>query len=361
MQERKVGRPSPYLAVVRDVMEWSELPLTLAAGASGLDRPLRTAHATELVDPRRFLRGDELIMTVGNELIDDEACERFVANLMSSRAAGIALAVGVDGYPTPPGLAPAAERAGLPMFYVPVTVPFLALTEKLQSIAEGRSEHIRLCREEGRMLDHVRRGFASAQVFRERFPTVGGVEYAALCMPAEVSLSLEGVVIEGWIDEITVVIADERVVRQAPKRAGLVVYGTGSGVGPEGLARTLREGLAALAIASRRGHSAGPRDLSTFSGLLERLTPEQFQPFEDHIVKPLLRHDAKHGRSLWPTLVAFIEADASMTATADRLGIHANSVRHRMVRITDITGRDPHRLEDQFALGIAVRGVARRG
>lgn len=360
MQRRQVGRPGSHLARVRDILDWSEFPLTLTTGTAGLDHPLRTAHATELIDPRRFLRGDELIMTVGSELVDDAACERFVANLVSSRVAGIALAVGVEGYHVPQGLAPAAVRVGLPLFLVPVTVPFLALTEKLQTIAEHRAEEARMRREDGRMLDHVRRGFASAQVFRERFPAVSGAEYAALCLPADVTMPVEGVVIEGWIDDITVVVGDELVMRQAPEQAGLAVYGLGSAVGPEGLARTTREALAAFGLAARRGRGAGPRDLSTFGGLLERLTPEQFQPFEDHIITPLMRHDAKHGRALWTTLVAFIEADASMTATAERLGIHANSVRHRMARVAEITGTDPHRLEDQFALAVAVRGASRR-
>ena len=49
-------------------------------------------------------------------------------------------------------------------------------------------------------------------------------------------------------------------------------------------------------------------------------------------------------------------ADASVSATAEALGIHANSVRNRLSRIAELTGLDPHSLEDQISLVLAVRG-----
>lgn len=341
---------------MREILTWPGFDVELMTGPNGLDRPIRVAHATELVDPSRFLRGDELIMTVGSELRGAADCRRFVANLVRSRAAGIALAIGVEGHHPPKDLAPAAEKMGLSLITVPPTLPFVQFIEKFQELADKRHEYERLRREDGRMLDYIRRGYASPQIFRERFPEMRGAQYCAVCVPADTDIELDGVIIEGWLDDRTVFIADELFVRDFTERSTLSVFGVGSPVSLASLARTLKEAAATLALSSRRGEGAGPRDLSTLSGLVERLSAEQFAPFQDHVVQPLLEYDARHGRGLWPTLVAYFTSDASISETAERLGIHANSVRYRLSRVTELTGLDPHSLDGQFALLLAVRG-----
>lgn len=341
---------------MRTILEWPDFDVRLVAGERGLGRLIRVPHATELEDPSLFLRGGELIMTVGSELSDAASCERFVANLMRSGAAGLALAVGVRHHEPPPWLAPAAERAGLAMITVPHTLPFVQFTEKFQQLADGRQEYERRRRETGRMLDYIRRGYASTQVFRDSFPEDPQARYSALCLPRDASAEIGGVILEGWIDEMTVVIAEDVFLQDIAERAALPVCGVGSPVEPQQLARTLKEGIAALSLSARRGEAAGPRDLSTLNGLIERLSAEQFRPFSDHIIRPLQQYDARHGRALWPTLSAYVAADASVSATAEALGIHANSVRNRLSRIAELTGLDPHSLEDQLSLVLAVRG-----
>lgn len=352
----RVGQAGVPLTRMRTILEWPDFDVRLVAGERGLGRVIRVPHATELEDPSLFLRGGELIMTVGSELSDAAACERFVANLVRSGAAGLALAVGVRHHEPPQWLAPAAERAGLAMITVPPTLPFVQFTEKFQQLADERQEYERRRRETGRMLDYLRRGFASAQVFRDDFPEDSQAQYSALCLPEDAVAQVEGVVMEGWIDEVTVVIAEDVFIGEFAELSGLPVYGVGSPVFPSNLARTVKEAIAALALSARRGQAAGPRDLSTMNGLIERLSTEQFRPFNDHIIQPLKQYDAKHGRSLWPTLTAYVEADASVTTTAENLGIHANSVRNRLARIAELTGLDPHSLDGQFSLLLAVRG-----
>ncbi|MFC7403301.1 PucR family transcriptional regulator [Citricoccus sp. GCM10030269] len=356
----RVGRRGRHITTVRDILTWPGFDVELVAGSLGLDRPVRMAHATELIDPRMFLRGDELILTVGSELSDAAACQRFVAHLLDSGAAGIALAIEVEGHDSPEDLAPAAEKAGLAMFTVPPSLPFVAFTEKFQELADERHEYERLRHEDGRMLDYVRRGYASPHIFRERFPEIPGAAYMALCLPEQASVELEGVILEGWIENLTVVVADELFVRRFSERSDVQMFGIGSAVPLSGLARTIKEAMATLAMSARRGSGAGPRDLSTFPGLIERLTPEQAAPFRDHVTGPLLKYDAQYGRSLWPTLLAYVNSGASVTRTAKEMSIHANSVRNRLNRIAELTGLDPHSLEDQFALAVAVRMTTAR-
>lgn len=344
---------------MRDVLEWPGFAVRAATGEAGLEREIRLAHATELVDPSGFLRGGELIMTVGSELRDSADCERFVGALLRSGAAGIALAHGVTGHTPPAGLAAAAERAGLAVLEVPPTLPFVAFTEHLQRLREERGRRERERREDGRMLDFVRRGMASPHVFRDRFPDAVGREYSVLCLAEGAVVELGGVLVEGWLDDMLVLVVEEHYASVFRDSEHGLLYAAGGAVPLSNLARSLKEAFAAYALAARRGGPAGPRDLATLSGLLERLTPDQFAPFRDHIVDPLRRYDARHSASLLDTLEAYIDAGGSVTEAAAPLGVHANSVRNRLARVREVTGLDPSDFDDRVALTIAVRDARR--
>jgi len=354
---RPIGRRALRGPRVGDVLAWPGFDVRLATGDIGIDRVIRLAHATELVDPSAFLRGGELIMTVGSELSDDDHCERFVAALMRSGASGIALALGVEGHTPPAGLVLAAERAGIAVLEVPPSLPFVAFTETLQRLSEERGQIERERREDGRMLDFVRRGMASPHVFRDRFPDAVGREYAVLCLPDRVEIVLGGVLVEGWLDEMLVLVVEEPYATAFQGSDQSSLYAAGGPVPLSNLARSLKEAFAAFALAARRGGPAGPRDLATLSGLLERLTADQFAPFRDHIIEPLRRHDARHTGVLLETLTVYIDAGAGVSETAARLGVHPNSVRNRLARVREVTGLDPTGFDDRVALTIAVRNA----
>jgi sugar diacid utilization regulator len=112
----------------------SDLSLELAvrAGAGGLDRPIRWVHATELIDPSRYLRGGELIHTVALWRRSPEDSERFVEALAAGGAAGICLGVGArDGMhaAAPPDLVAACERHDMPLLELRDTTPFVRISE----------------------------------------------------------------------------------------------------------------------------------------------------------------------------------------------------------------------------------------
>lgn len=55
---------------------------------------------------------------------------------------------------------------------------------------------------------------------------------------------------------------------------------------------------------------------------------------------PLLAYDAEHQTGYVSTLRAYLEFNASITAVAERLRVHKNTVRYRIARITDEFGLD---------------------
>src|SRR5262249_35167358 len=70
---------------------------------------------------------------------------------------------------------------------------------------------------------------------------------------------------------------------------------------------------------------------------------------------PLLAYDSEHGTELVRTLGVFLACSGSWTKAADTMFVHVNSLRYRIRRIEELTGRDLGSLEDQAALLLALR------
>src|SRR5215210_1944679 len=107
-----------------------ELGLELAAGEQGAENPVRWVHISELEDPTPFLSGGELMLTTGIPL-DNAAKQRaFVRRLARHNLAGLGVGTGFDHKQLPKALVDEARKQEFPLFEVPYSLPFIALTEK---------------------------------------------------------------------------------------------------------------------------------------------------------------------------------------------------------------------------------------
>ncbi|HKG34993.1 MAG TPA: PucR family transcriptional regulator ligand-binding domain-containing protein [Solirubrobacterales bacterium] len=107
-----------------------ELGLELAAGEQGAENPVRWVHISELEDPTPFLSGGELMLTTGIPL-DNAAKQRaFVRRLARHNLAGLGLGTGFDHGKLPKALVDEARKQEFPLFEVPYSMPFIAITEK---------------------------------------------------------------------------------------------------------------------------------------------------------------------------------------------------------------------------------------
>jgi hypothetical protein len=117
----------------------------------------------------------------------------------------------------------------------------------------------------------------------------------------------------------------------------------------------------ALELALRRGRRVGPDQLSTLDSLLEQLPPAQLAPFRQQLIDPLAETDQRRGTQHVRTLRAFLDANGSLSDTARDLYLHTNTVRHRLARILELTGRDPLNRNDQAAFAIGLHAFDREG
>ena len=123
---------------VRDLLAVPRLGLRLLAADDAIDAVIRWAHPTELVDPRPYLQGGELVLTVGTSLAEDPAqCGPFVDRLLDAGACAVGYGVGDVTEAVPEDLLAACRERGLPLLEVPSAVPFQAITELL---ADRRAE-----------------------------------------------------------------------------------------------------------------------------------------------------------------------------------------------------------------------------
>ena len=119
---------------------------------------------------------------------------------------------------------------------------------------------------------------------------------------------------------------------------------------------------AMAAISAVPGWPSAPRPVHSSELLPERALngdPMAIEAMTALLIGPL----TKGGETLVPTLDAYLDSGGSIEACARGLYIHPNTVRYRLKKISDITGRDPTNARDAYVLRVAstVGRLARLG
>ena len=99
---------------------------------------------------------------------------------------------------------------------------------------------------------------------------------------------------------------------------------------------------------------AGPEELSSHVLLLAAVPDEVRRAFRSRLLDRVAAYDREHQADLVRTLEAFLRADGSWTRCAGLLHVHVNTLRYRIGRIEELTGRDLSRLEDRVDFYLAL-------
>ncbi|MEV3993718.1 PucR family transcriptional regulator ligand-binding domain-containing protein [Streptomyces sp. NPDC049837] len=151
---------------------------------------------------------------------------------------------------------------------------------------------------------------------------------------------------------------------RAPLSAGLdgdgrLTLGVSAAVhSAEGLRGALEEARHARRVAAARPGrvcAAGHHELASHVLLLPFVPDDVRRAFTARLLDPLRDYDRRHRAELIPTLEAFLDCDGSWTRCASRLHLHVNTLRYRVGRIEQLTGRDLSRLEDKLDFFLALR------
>jgi len=107
-----------------------ELGLDLAAGAEAARAPVRWVHISELEDPTPWLSGGELMLTTGIPLDTPAKQRKYIRQLIEHNLSGLGFGTGFSHARLPRALLQEARKRDFPLFEVPYSTPFIAITEK---------------------------------------------------------------------------------------------------------------------------------------------------------------------------------------------------------------------------------------
>ena len=98
------------------------------------------------------------------------------------------------------------------------------------------------------------------------------------------------------------------------------------------------------------------RDLGCFQLLLSLQDDEALKLFCDSILGPIEQSEGYYGGELMRSLEAFIEENGQWERAAKRLFCHRHTLRYRIRRVEELTGRDLASARDRIEFWLALRG-----
>lgn len=137
-----------------------------------------------------------------------------------------------------------------------------------------------------------------------------------------------------------------------------LAVGVSAPVPATGLPAALADARHARDIARLRGGSdlevAGPDELTSHVMLLAAASPDVRQAYQERVLGRLTDYDRQHRSDLVHTLKVFLACSGSWSQCAAQLHVHVNTLRYRIERIEQLTGRDLKQLPDLVDLYLAL-------
>ena len=120
--------------------------------------------------------------------------------------------------------------------------------------------------------------------------------------------------------------------------------------------------LAALRLTGLAGPGSGGSisvvtsdEVASHELLLASVPGSVLRSFRERLLGPLVAYDEQHRAELLPTLREFLDCSGSWNACAAKMYVHVNTVRYRIRRIEELTGRDLSSLDDRVDFFLALR------
>ena len=359
-----------------------ELGLELVCGQESAQTHVRWVHSTELSDPTPWLKGGELLLTTGIQLNGPKSQRELVQRLADHEIAGLGFGTGFSHKHLPAALVAAARKREFPLFEVPYELPFIAITER--AFAHLLDERYEMLQRNmvGDLLAEALAGHLYPEDLQARLRPFGIGEQVAVLAFRLADPSAAAAVVEGLLER-------GRVASLVAVRAGLLCAVIDpAGAEPVELARTIRAELATRfgdvrAAASRAAatHSlrlafhearcaleavrlrngsapevASYEDLGAFQLLLSLQDDDALSSYCRSVLDPIEQGEGEYGEELVRSLDVFIEHNGHWEKAANALYCHRHTLRYRIRRIEQLTGRDFSNARDRIEFWLALRG-----
>jgi hypothetical protein len=154
--------------------------------------------------------------------------------------------------------------------------------------------------------------------------------------------------------------AAARLLEPALVRGRLTVGVSGPAEGPGALRGAVDEARHTRRLIGPRpgrAHVVTSDEFHSHALLLASVPAGVRRSYRDRLLRPLWDYDAEHHSDLVCTLEAFLDCSGSWSRCAARLHVHVNTLRYRIRRVEELTGRDLSTLENRVDLFLALRAT----
>jgi PucR family transcriptional regulator, purine catabolism regulatory protein len=359
-----------------------ELGLELAAGREAAAAHVRWVHSTELLDPTPWLRGGELLLTTGMQLTDAKTQRELIERLADHRIAGLGFGTGFAHKRLPAALVGEAQKRGFPLFEVPYELPFIAITER--AFAQLVNERYEMLQRNmaGDVLAEALTGHLYPEDLQARLRPFGIGEQLAVLAFALPDASAAASTLERALEReqvhslvairggllCAVIDALERepieiarrVRAELATRFGDVRASASRAAPTHSLRMSFHEARCALeAVRLRNGGApdvATYADLGAFQLLLSLQDEDALSSYCRSVLGPIEQAEGDYGEELVRSLDVFIEHNGHWERAANSLYCHRHTLRYRIRRIEQLTGRDFSSARDRIEFWLALRG-----
>jgi PucR family transcriptional regulator, purine catabolism regulatory protein len=366
-----------------------ELGLTLVSGQESAHAHVRWVHSTELADPTPWLKGGELLLTTGMQLDGAKSQRELIDKLAEHEIAGLGFGTGFAHKRVPAALLSAARKRAFPLFEVPYELPFIAITER--AFAQLVNERYEMLQRNmvGDVLAEALTGHLYPEDLQARLRPFGIGERVAVLAFKPPDPAAAAAPVERMLER-------EHIPNLVAIRGGLVCAVVDAGsmskgaatLEPVELARRIRGELAARfgevraaasrvapthslrmsfhearcaleAVRLRNGDApdvASYADLGAFQLLLSLQDDDALNSYCRSVLGPIEQGEGEYGDELVRSLDVFIEHNGHWEKAANALYCHRHTLRYRIRRIEQLTGRDFSNARDRIEFWLALRG-----
>jgi Purine catabolism regulatory protein-like family/PucR C-terminal helix-turn-helix domain len=377
-----------------------ELGLKLLSGEEAAKGHVRWVHSTELLDPTPWLRGGELLLTTGLQLQSAKSQRELIARLAEHEIGGLGFGTGFAHKRLPAALADEARTRAFPLFEVPYELPFIAITERVfAQLLDERYEMLQRSMA-GDVLAEALTGRLYPEELQARLRPFGIGERAAVLAfappdPAVAAPLVERIlaredestaqpagslvairagllcaVVDASIDggppippgEVEPIVLARRIRSELVARIGGEVRASASRVAPtHSLRLSFHEARCALeAVRLQNGVGAEAvatyADLGAFQLLLSLQDDDALLTYCRSVLGPVETGEGEYGDELLRSLDVFIEHNGHWEKAANALYCHRHTLRYRIRRVEQLTGRDFSTARDRIEFWLALRG-----
>jgi hypothetical protein len=197
-EDRAPGAPT-----LRDLLDASGLGLAVPDGPpQDLDRAISWAHTTEMRDPAKYLRGGELVCTVGISLQTPQDCQTFADSLARAGVAGVCFGIGDGHDAVPSALLTQCRRRDLPVLIAAPSVPFTTVSRFVAEYELGAE--IATARATNALVPELLSSLRRHESARELLDTAGQLLECYFLLDSDgespaVSVAVPGLGTLGWV------------------------------------------------------------------------------------------------------------------------------------------------------------------